>query len=456
MLSSNATGETHQSSEREKDLEIYVRDLKGSIIGRLCYEVDQKLIKGFTPAYFGTIMGIGVSSCVLYKFPYPSRWLEICGCIIFGVGVAFFLVIIICFVAFVLRYPKKFAAYTCDPAIAPFMGGLPMGFNTLINFVYYLTGKEWIIGVWVLWWMSVILALYTGCVVFYAAFIAKKESSSNYLNPKDINAALLMPNVAFTVSASTGNLLVVDLPSLNLQIITMIVSYILWSSGIILTFIILSIYYWKLFVHKIPATNLVFTSFLPAGAVGQGAFCINLFGNNMNNLIVQHHTTILSSHYLHFPGELDLSSVDTLGVGISIGQVALLMTAMMCLSLISFGFFSTYIAIISSISKIRPFTKNYNLDHTYKPSTLNSFTNLFTGFIKFNKSYWAMTFPLGTMAISCNELSKSFGGLKTLQVIATIYAVALLIVTIGCIFGVMYKIGYFANYALYGTNYEKF
>jgi len=456
MLFSIVKADTNKNSEKDQDLAIYEGDSNDNIIGRLCYEVDQKLIKGFTPAYFGTIMGIGVSSCVLYNFPYPSRWLEICGLILFGIGVAFFLVIVACFVAFLLRYPKKFAAYTYDSAIAPFMGGLPMGFNTLINFIYYLAGKEWIIGIWVLWWISVVLALYTGCVVFYAAFIAKRGSSSNYMNPKDIHAAILMPNVALTVSASTGNLMVVDLPSLNLQIITMIVSYILWSSGIILTFIILSIYYWKLFVHKIPATNLVFTSFLPAGAVGQGAFCINLFGNNVNDLIVQHHSTVLSSHYLHFPGEIDLSSVDTLGIAISIGQVVLLMTAMMCLSLISFGFFSTYIAIISSVSKIRPFTKNYNLDYTYKPSTLNPFTKLFTGFIMFNKSYWAMTFPLGTMAISCHELSKSFGGLKTFQVIAAIYAVALLIITIGCIFGVMYKIIYFVNYALDGTSYDKF
>mmetsp|Transcript_5901 Transcript_5901/g.7211 ORF Transcript_5901/g.7211 Transcript_5901/m.7211 type:complete len:457 (+) Transcript_5901:1023-2393(+) len=455
MLFSIVKADTNKNSEKDQDLAIYEGDSNDNIIGRLCYEVDQKLIKGFTPAYFGTIMGIGVSSCVLYNFPYPSRWLEICGLILFGIGVAFFLVIVACFVAFLLRYPKKFAAYTYDSAIAPFMGGLPMGFNTLINFIYYLAGKEWIIGIWVLWWISVVLALYTGCVVFYAAFIAKRGSSSNYMNPKDIHAAILMPNVALTVSASTGNLMVVDLPSLNLQIITMIVSYILWSSGIILTFIILSIYYWKLFVHKIPATNLVFTSFLPAGAVGQGAFCINLFGNNVNDLIVQHHSTVLSSHYLHFPGDLDLSSVNSLTVGVSVGQVVLIVSAMICLFLVSFGYFSTYIAAISCISKTLPFTKNYNIDCAYNPSNLNSFKKLLTGFIAFNRTYWAMTFPLGTMVLSNNELSKSFGGLRAFRVIATIYAVALLIITIGCICGVLYKIVCFAKYTLYGTCYEK-
>ena len=454
-MSSNATAKTNKSFERESALAIYERDSNDSIIRRVSFAVDQKLIKGFTPAYFGSVMGSGVSSCVLYKFPYPSKWLEICGCIMFGIGVALLLVTIACFIVSILRYPKNFAAYHSDPTIAPFVGGLPMGINTLINFLYYLTEKKWIIGIWVLWWISVVLALYTGCIVFYSAFLAKRTSSSNYLNPKDIHAAFLMPSVAFTVSASTANLLVADLPSLNLQVITLIISYIMWSNGIILTLIILSIYYWKLFIHRIPATNLVFTSFLPAGAVGQGAFCINLFGNNVYDLMIKHSDSIFSSHYLHFPVELDLSSVDSLSVGTSVGLVVLITTAMISLALISFGYFSTYIAVVSSVSKIYPFTKNYNLDYAYNPSTLNPFKRKFTGLIAFNKSYWAMTFPFGTMTICCNELSKTFGGLKAFRVIATIYAVALLIVTIGCICGVVYKILCFAKYAIYNTNYEE-
>ena len=86
MLSSNATAETNKNSEREQDVVIYERESNNNITGRLSFAVDQKLIKGFTPAYFGAVMGTGVSSCVLYKFPYPSRWLEICGCICLGLG----------------------------------------------------------------------------------------------------------------------------------------------------------------------------------------------------------------------------------------------------------------------------------------------------------------------------------------------------------------------------------
>lgn len=454
-MSSNSTVNSNTALKLEPQLTGCGDRTDTSAIRRLGHAIEHKLIKGFTPAYFVTVMGTGVSSGILYRFPYPARWLEICGYIMFGIGVIFLLLAFVCFVVSMLRYPQKFKAYHNDPAIAPYMGCLPMGYNTLVNFLYYITGTGWIIGILVLWWISVVLSLYTACVVFYTAFLAKRRSGANYLDPKELHATLLLPIVTLTVAALSGNAFALDLPSVDLQVTTMIVSYILWSNAISLAVIIISVYYWKLFVYKIPPTNIVFTSFLPIGVLGQGAFCIILFGNNVYTLIVKHHDTLLSSHYLHFPKELDLSSVATLGIGISVGQAVLIITAMVCLFLISFGYFSTYIAVISCISKTLPFTKNYNIECAYNPTSLNRIKKLLTGFIAFNRTYWAMTFPLGTMVLSNNELSKSFGGLRAFRVIATIYAVALLIITIGCICGVIYKIVCFAKYTLYGTCYEK-
>lgn len=78
---------------------------------------------------------------------------------------------------------EKFASYTSDPKTAPYMGCLSMGYNTLVNFLYFLT-ENWAIGIFVLWWISVILALYTAFIVFYSSFLAKQKSKSNYLDPK--------------------------------------------------------------------------------------------------------------------------------------------------------------------------------------------------------------------------------------------------------------------------------
>ncbi|CUM51008.1 unnamed protein product [Debaryomyces tyrocola] len=68
MLSSNATSQTNKNSEREEDLVVYERESNDNITRRVSFAVDQKLIKRFPPAYFGTVMGTGVSNCILYKF----------------------------------------------------------------------------------------------------------------------------------------------------------------------------------------------------------------------------------------------------------------------------------------------------------------------------------------------------------------------------------------------------
>lgn len=426
-----------------------------SAFGRLRHVVDQKLIKGFSPAFFVPVMGTGVSSDILYKFPYPARWLEICGYIMFGIAVLLFIGLLVCFIASIWRYPSKWTAYHFDPSVAPYMGALPMGFNTLVNFLYYLTGSSWIIGIWVLWWISVAASLYTACVVFYGAFLAKRNLGPNYMDPKELHATLLLPIVTLTVAASAGNLFVPDLPSVDLQLISMVVSYILWSNAISLAAIIITTYYWKLFVYKIPPTKLVFTSFLPVGVLGQGGFCIMLFGRNVKTLLLKHHSTIFTSHYLIDSSGLDFSAVDTLGVSSSMGYAILIVTAMVCLFLVSFGYFSTYIAVVSCFSKVRPFTKNYNPNCTYNPPSDHFIRRLLKGLIVFNRTYWAMTFPLGTMALSNNELSKLFGGLRAFRMMATIFSVALFVITLGCICGLIYKFFFFTKYTLYGTCYEK-
>lgn len=216
-----------------------------------------------------------------------------------------------------------------------------------------------------------ILALYTAFIVFYSSFLAKQKSKTNYLDPKDLHTTLLLPMVTLIVSASSANLFALELPSANLQIMTMIICYIMWSIGIMMATIIISVHYWRLFVFKIPPTNLVFTTFLPSGVCGQSSYFILLFGNNIYKLLVKHHDTLLSSHFLHIPDYVDISSVNTLEISISIGQVVLIITAMFGLFLLSFGYFYTYIAVVSCISKIPPFTNNYNLEYTYNPLSQN-------------------------------------------------------------------------------------
>lgn len=166
---SNSTVNSNAALKLEPQLKGNGDCTETSIIRRFRYAVDQKLFKEFTPAYFAPVMGQH-----LVQFHVPCEmgrdmWVyNVC-----DRGDFIFPVISICLLVSMLIYPSKFKVYHNDPAIAPFMGCLPMGYTTLVNTLYYQTGTRWIVGIWVLWWISVVLSLYTA---LYTAFLAKRKS----------------------------------------------------------------------------------------------------------------------------------------------------------------------------------------------------------------------------------------------------------------------------------------
>ena len=406
---------------------------------RLLYAIDKTLVKGFTPVYFVFIMGTGMSSSLLYNFPYPAHWLRVCSYIMFGIASIFWLVTTIFCIISIIKYPKKLYTFHCDPNVAPFMGCYAMGYNTLVNYIYLLTGESWIIGTYCLWWLAVFFSLYTACIVFYFSLIGK-NSLTPRIETHDLNATLLLPIVTLTVASSSGGLFTEDLPNNTLKMSTMVICYILWSTAISTAFFIIAVYFWRLFVHKIPATDRVFTSFLPIGALGQGAYGVMLFGVNMHKFILENYTklSVLNISYME-----SNSAIDTDGqllLSIVIGNVILYSCAMISLFLISFGYFCTVIAIASCLSKISPFAQSPNPQFIYKSKSDHFVKRRFDGAIRFSKTFWAMTFPLGTMSLSNYELHIVFNNMKAFRVVGAMYATLLLCVTIGCLLGFLYAL----------------
>lgn len=331
------------------------------------------------------------------------------------------------------------------------MGCYAMGYNTIVNYIYLLTGKSWIIGTYCLWWIAVILSLYCSLIVFFFALISKHKNTTKKLDPANLHATLLLPIVTLTVAASLGNIFALDLPTNNLIFSTMIITYILWSVAISMAFVIIAVYFWKLFVHKIPATGAVFTLFLPVGVLGQGAYCIGLFGSNMYKFINENADSLSLLNVTYIGSEAAMEETKK-QLPLIIGSVILYSSTMMSLFLTSFGYFCTFIAVISCLSKISPFTKTPNQQFAYKNN--HPIKSKLNGMIRFFKAFWAMTFPLGTMSLSNNELHKIFNNMKAFRVVGAMYGALLLIITTGCILGCIYATIKELNYIVKGDEEE--
>jgi len=85
-----------------------------------------------TPSFFSLNMGTGITSILLYNFPYPSHWLRILGIIIFVLNLVIFAMLAFGNLVRYIRFKGVFTSTLTHPVAGLFWGTLPMGLATII------------------------------------------------------------------------------------------------------------------------------------------------------------------------------------------------------------------------------------------------------------------------------------------------------------------------------------
>lgn len=93
-----------------------------------------------------------------------------------------------------------------------------------------------------------------------------------------MTAAWLLPIVATVVCASSGGIVAGVLPNNQYALWTVIVSYILWGTGVPLATCVMVIYFQRLTVYHLPPREVIVSVFLPLGPLGQGGFGVMQLG----------------------------------------------------------------------------------------------------------------------------------------------------------------------------------
>jgi len=105
-----------------------------------------------------------------------------------------------------------------------------------------------------------------------------------------MTAAWLLPIVAPIVAAASGGIVADILPNPQHALWTVIVSYILWGTGIPLAMAVLVIYFQRLTMCKLPPREVIVSVFLPLGPLGQGGFAIMQLGKVSLKIFPKTHT----------------------------------------------------------------------------------------------------------------------------------------------------------------------
>ncbi|ORE04253.1 hypothetical protein BCV72DRAFT_251349 [Rhizopus microsporus var. microsporus] len=293
-----------------------------------------EIVRHFTPSWFSVTMGTGIVAILLQTFPFQFSGLQTIALVLFLFNVVIYSVFTIITVLRYVLFPTIFFLMLQHPAQMPFY-----------FIVHHTHALETMNGTW------------------------------------------LLPIVPAVVTAASGGLLCHYLDEQR-GLIILIVSYVTMGIGILLALSIIVIYFYRLAVHKLPPKEVIISSLLPLGPLGQGAYGMIQLGSGAQKL--------LGDRYI--PG---------------LGNVAYSLGFILALFLWGYGLWYLVVAI---------FSVGITVKHK----------------IPFNMGWWGLTFPLGVYTAATLAIGKVLDSMF-FNVLAAIFTCCLvtlwLVVTIKTIVG---------------------
>ncbi|KAI6781309.1 uncharacterized protein J7T54_004082 [Emericellopsis cladophorae] len=316
----------------------------------------RRIVRNFTPSWFAVNMGTGITSILLHNLPYNARPVQYVSYGIFGLNVVLFLTFLGISLTRYIVYPKIWTAMIKHPAQSLFLGTFPMGLATIVNMIACVCvpawGGQWWRVAWGLWWIDA--AISVACC-FALPFILMAYQGQSVDN---MTAAWLLPIVSTVVASSTGAIVADVMPAAhaNLALTTVIVSYVLWATGVPLAMMVLTVYFLRLTTVSLPPNAVIPSTFLPLGPLGQGGFGIMQLGKVLVKVAPK---------------------VNILPSTAKAEEVIYVLGYMMGLIMWGFGLVWLGLAVATLLTRRR---------------------------IPFNMGWWGFTFPLGVFAASTTTL----------------------------------------------------
>ncbi|GMK54788.1 hypothetical protein CspeluHIS016_0113740 [Cutaneotrichosporon spelunceum] len=230
-----------------------------------------------TPAFYAMTMGTGITSILLFNFPYGARGLEYAGTAVFVLNVVLFVLLSIATIARYILFPV-WVTVANHKVAGMFWGCMPMGLATIVNMVCFVCVPAWGVGwaytAYALWWADVLFSIASNLGMLWMIF-TRHEHNISTLAP-----TWLLPIVATVVAAASGGVVADALTPFNpsLSRSTLYVSWIVWGTGVPVALMVISLLIYRFAVGGPPAPAALASVFLPLGPCGQGSFGITTLG----------------------------------------------------------------------------------------------------------------------------------------------------------------------------------
>ncbi|KAJ7116390.1 voltage-dependent anion channel [Mycena epipterygia] len=241
-------------------------------------------IRHFTPAWHTIVMGTGSVAALISRFHFGqgSETIKILTLLFFFLNLCFFVLICGATAARYYLFPELWPAMLRHPTQSLFIGAFAMGAATLINIAlvahqsYSFAGPGFLYTLWAFWWLDSAISLLTAVGMIYVMMTKHQHSL------EQMSALWLLPMVTLIVASSTGGLLATSLAALPTHAsLTTAVSFIMLLMGLSLALMIITVYLMRLAIHGPLDANLILSSFIILGPLGQGGFSMLVNSQNL-------------------------------------------------------------------------------------------------------------------------------------------------------------------------------
>ncbi|KAI7906383.1 voltage-dependent anion channel [Cokeromyces recurvatus] len=244
-----------------------------------------EIIQNFTPAWFSVNMGTGILSILLKSFPYQFHGLHTIAVVLFVYNVVLFCIFILMTLARYIFYPHLLKRMLKHSSQSLFVGTLPMGLTTIVNFTILVLIDDYPWGrnlAFVLWCIDFALSI---CSAFIVPFFIVVHHDHQL---KTLNGTLLLPVIPTVVNSASGGLLAQHLDETR-GLVVLMMSYMEMGMGILLALIIIVIYFCRITIHSLPPREAIISTFLPLGPLGQGCYGMIQLGLAGKKIFADHY-----------------------------------------------------------------------------------------------------------------------------------------------------------------------
>lgn len=406
----------------------------------------KRLIRHFDPFLFVMVMATGISSNLLHGFTYEARWLRYCSYPMFALACLLFLYLqalqFLHMFIFIREksFKEYFNEYFRNPSHNVFWGMYPMGLTTIVNYIVTLAlhevknlkhAKRMMMLAYILWWYVVVISLLCAWGIsfliwqkcYYAEETGQYRTSSHVTPSESVKCVLLLLVIPIVVAASSSSAftmtdLFAQVFDRNIQLMVLIVTTLLWLHAIIFVFIVIVIYFWSLYVNKMPAMGQVFTLFLLLGPMGQASYGILLLTEDVRLYVDEYYPR------LNLNTDYDI-------LLLTVPWCFKIFGLLSALALLAMGYFFTIVTFAAVASHYGTKVELERNGHVYVNRVYH-----------FHRGWFAMTFPMGTMSLGSScvyDQYQQYVPMLSFRVIGAIYGVICIVWTLICLTGIVFS-----------------